>query len=670
MATDGSSTLSDSPSSLCPRRMLLVVGAVAVVVRLLYFLEHLGSLFFALPLLDQKYYDAFARALLSGQGVEQFAGFRPVLYPQFLAVHYWIGGDGGMVLAYLSQHALGVAMALMVAIFAWKLFGEVRAGLVAGIIFALAGPPLYFEGELLITTLMSFLFLLTVGLMVASCRWEGKKAVLGWLASGAMLSLAAQARPNVLVLLPVYLLVAGWIYWSSKEKRSFLPLVAFVGVLVVQSGFGMINARYTGKFQLLTSAGGINLYLGNNRNADGMIPRQGASVTYTGDYRDSVQVYAEQEYRRAMEDLGEVVSDDPSEVSSYWVKRTREDIGEAPGAWCWLMAKKTWLMFWNHEVANNKSYQFVSTQESTVLRVLPIRWWVLMGMLPFGVLCLWRKGVKIELLVLLSCLSLYAFGIVLFFVNSRFRIPLWPILAVFSGGGCCLLYDSIRTSEAKGINKYFLMFAAVGGLSFLNVFRVPGDDLSRDFFFRSVAAWESGRFEEAMQDAKIAARLDPSNMDIIFHLGNVAFSRDDFETALQLWQVVQESDPTEPRVYNNIGAVLEAQGRYGEALDSYLKAVEVAPGYAKSLQYAVMLELRAGRWEDAKGHLEAALELEGQTTENLILQGLLAISEGDTAKVAGFMEKAQEQNPGMVERMVEEYRQRIVIKDQLEEEQE
>ena len=68
--------------------------------------------------------------------------------------------DGGMIISLVVQHLLGIGMTLMVVWLAARLFKSTAAGIGSGLLFCLSGPPLYFEGELLITTLFSFLLLL------------------------------------------------------------------------------------------------------------------------------------------------------------------------------------------------------------------------------------------------------------------------------------------------------------------------------------------------------------------------------------------------------------------------------------------------------------------------------------------------------------------------------
>ena len=140
------------------RRILLWLGALGLVPRLAYLSEHAGSAFFNVPILDEKYYDAVARALAEGGPVAAInPGFRPLLYPLFLSLWHRLAPEWGTVLAIVVQHLLGVATGLLVAVIAMRLFRRPSAGVWAGGLYLLAGPPLFFEGELLITSLFTFL---------------------------------------------------------------------------------------------------------------------------------------------------------------------------------------------------------------------------------------------------------------------------------------------------------------------------------------------------------------------------------------------------------------------------------------------------------------------------------------------------------------------------------
>src|SRR5215471_12669301 len=75
-----------SPQSF--KKWLVLLALLGLVVRLGFFVEHARSPSFGVPTLDQTYYDTVARMLLAGEDLHALHGFRPLLYPLFLAVWY------------------------------------------------------------------------------------------------------------------------------------------------------------------------------------------------------------------------------------------------------------------------------------------------------------------------------------------------------------------------------------------------------------------------------------------------------------------------------------------------------------------------------------------------------------------------------------------------------
>ncbi|MEM6453935.1 MAG: hypothetical protein AAF772_02460 [Acidobacteriota bacterium] len=147
---------------LTPARAVLWTLAIAAIVRLVVIALRAPSPFLTVPVLDGAYYDAVARVLLAdpSQLAALDGGFRPLLYPALVALAYAVAGDPalGMALALIAQHALGALTAGVVAALAMRLDdGRPASGLAAGLLYAFAGPAVFFEGELLITTLFVFL---------------------------------------------------------------------------------------------------------------------------------------------------------------------------------------------------------------------------------------------------------------------------------------------------------------------------------------------------------------------------------------------------------------------------------------------------------------------------------------------------------------------------------
>ena len=119
---DTGSVLSRDISEIAFKKCLVGLCLLGLAIRLGFFLEHAPTPSFGVPTLDQKYYDTVARMLLAGEDLHELHGFRPLLYPVFLAVCYKLGGAWGIDLAIFVQHLMGIATGLIVAFLAAKLF--------------------------------------------------------------------------------------------------------------------------------------------------------------------------------------------------------------------------------------------------------------------------------------------------------------------------------------------------------------------------------------------------------------------------------------------------------------------------------------------------------------------------------------------------------------------
>ncbi|RMH23191.1 MAG: hypothetical protein D6696_01370 [Acidobacteria bacterium] len=635
-------------------RVVLWLALVASVLRLAYLTEHAGSAFFAVPILDEAYYDGAARAFLGGDPQLIAGGFRPLLYPLFLALCYRLGGAFDVLVALAAQHALGVLTVVLVALMAARLWRRPAAAAVAGGLYALAGPPLYFEGELLIVTLFTFLVALNAYLVLRAVG-GGALAWRWWLGAGLLTGVAAQARANALIFAAAYPLLGAVAERRRPRRAAALVALALAGVLAVQLAAAALAAPLTGRFQLLPSAGGVNLYLGNKRGADGMIPRQDRPVTYGEAYRDSVEVFAEEDYRAALAAAGITppATVDPAAVSRYWLGRTWAEIRADPGAWLALLGRKVGYLASAVEIPNNKSFGFVAAHESRLLRLLPVRWWLLFALAPLGAVAAWQAGRRPQLWALTAIAGLHAAGVVAFFVNSRYRLPLWPLLAVLAAGGVTWLAAALRRRRWRQLLVGLAAAAVVAASSLL--LAPPPAGWARDYYFRSLANLTKGRLEAALADVEASLALDSTDGAAFLQLGNVLRARGDLEAAVAAYRAAAARLPGEPRIENNLGVALEELGRTAEAYRHYLRAIDVEPSYAPPWVNAALLELRAGLTARAEDRIARAESLGFESPSSIVARALLARARGDEAGFEALLAPLRENDEETVARLLEEH---------------
>lgn len=631
------------------KRCLLFLFLIGLIVRAGYLVEHAQSPSFGVLTLDQKYYDGAARALLAGGDLRQLRGLRPLLYPMFLAVIYKVGGAHGIDCAIVVQHFLGVLTGLLVAVLGARLFRNRLAGLLGGLLYLHAALPLAFEGELLIEPMYVFLICLGLLVLLHAAEAERVRAPLWWLLAGALMALTAQARANILAFLLVFPLLAAWRWWQARLSIAWPPLLGLVGALAMAVPWGFVNKTQSGHFQMIPSAGGVNLYLGNKRGADGMTPEQGRRVTYGEGYQDSVEVWAREEYESAMRSAGRVPEDNPMAVSKYWTARALAEIKADPGAWLRLMARKSWLMLWNKEVPNNKAFAF-QQEEFLWLRLLPVRWVVLLMLAPAGIWAASKWGNRDALFILLAYAVIYSAGNVAFFVCDRYRYPVWPLLAVIGGGGLLAILDTIHR---KAWGPAFVLLAGVAAalaLSLPNWFDAKLPSFARDYLFRSIAWYEKGHFPEALRDIDHSLELDPNEVTALQQRGNVLLALERYDDARRDYERTLKLDSDDAAIWNDYGVALEGTGRTNDAAQAFGRAIACHPPSVSAFLGLTMLQIKAARFTEADRTLDELARVEqGPDAIALALRSVVEQKQGNAAQAGELEKQAQALDPAAAE---------------------
>ncbi len=615
------------------RRCLLGMCLLGLIIRTAFCIEHAHDPSFGYPTLDQRYYDMVARMLLNGKDLHELHGFRPLLYPIFLAGIYNLGGAWGVELAIFIQHFMGVATGLLVVLLGLQLTGHRLGACLGGMLYLLAPIPLYFEGELLIASSYTFLIVLAlpVHLWAATCRRPLRAALL-WFLGGCMIGLAAQARANIVIFLAIYPVHTLWKICRTRHLSSgLLPLLGIAGTLAMALPWASFNMCQSDHFHLLPNQGGVVLYVGNKRNADGIIPRQDVPVVYGANYQDSIELWARLEYEAAMRRKGLTPDTDPMAVSSYWTARALDEIEAAPAAWVRLMLKKCWLALWNEEVPNNKSFAFLR-ERSIWLRVLPVRWVVLLVLTPLGIwACRNRNPDALGILVLYG--FFYMGANIVFLICDRYRYPVYPAMAALAGHGAVYLAHVLATRRYREALILILIVAALACISLCNLFGASLPSYSRDYLFRSLACADRGLFDEALDDIDSSLALDPLDFNAHHHRGDILLQLDRREEALSAYSHALKLSPSNAHIWNNLGVALDRMQRQGEAEQAFRKAMACEPSSRNAFLSLTMLMIRTARHEQA---VQVLRQCNSRFPEpdhvTLILESVLARHYGHTAR--------------------------------------
>jgi tetratricopeptide (TPR) repeat protein len=406
--------------------VLPAVLVVAAVFRLAHVMALSTTPFFDHLSLDCLVYDEWGQRIAAGDWMGSRVFYQDPLYPYFLGVLYSIFGRNLMLL-YLIQVAFGVGTCWLTALLGRRVFGK-AAGNLAGIMAALFAPAIFYEVQVEKTFLS--VFLVAAFLVLALDR--RLKARVG---AGAVLALACLTRANLIVFIPLGIALllferkrgddATFDFlrvpedWGLRQAGAFLA-----GAALVLAPVAWRNHHVEGQWVLTTSQAGQNFYIGNNPG------------NTTGSYNVPASIrpdprFEETDFRAAAEKAeGRKLT--PSEVSDYWSHEAWKHIAADP-TFAQMMFLRKFLLFWNdYEVPDNLNI-YLLERWSWVLR-LP-----LLGIGAIASLALLGAAASMarnrDARVLAGFVAVYCATVVAFYVFSRYRIQVVPVLMVLGAQG-------------------------------------------------------------------------------------------------------------------------------------------------------------------------------------------------------------------------------------------
>lgn len=434
-------------------RYALLVFILALAYRSFYLFEASGRPDFNLFYMDQEFNLEWAKSLASGKWHAPFdqlrdqAYFRAPLYSHLLAGVIILFGEGTLI-PRIFQIVLGsVSCALAYAVAA-RCYGQ-RIGMVTGLICALYWVFAYFDSEFLLPVLLVFLILL--GLLLLFMAVERGSVFLAAIA-GLMLGLFSITRPNILAFFP-FVIVWGSIAvrdYGRGRATMFAALLA-IGCLLPPAAATLRNHVVADDFVVVASQGGVNFYIGNNPESNGMqaiVP--GTRGTWWGGFEDT-RAIAEDEAGRPLK---------PSEISNFWYRQAFAYIADQPADWLRLLSVKTLALIGDAEPPNNEPYE-ARRNDFMSLRV-PLSFGVLFGLflvsLPFQIRSSQHKGNRGRrserlgrrfVWLILMFVLVYAATFVAFFVNGRYRVPLVPFVAMGAAFAIVTLINHLNAGRLK-----------------------------------------------------------------------------------------------------------------------------------------------------------------------------------------------------------------------------
>ncbi len=656
-----------------PSRRLLLLGIVflvALAIRAAYVVDLSRIPMFGHYTMDAGYHHEWALSIRDGNAEAQ-PFFRAPLYPYFLALVYGVLGTSPWVILML-QALLGAATCVLAAWLAAAVFGRGPA-LLTGLLLAAYWPLIYYSGELLVETLAVFLYL--CGLAVLARSPARRRRHRTWFVAGVFVGLGIICRPSLMIFVPVPLL--GLLVEKRRPplRTAVRPALLFLAAIVICiAPVTAHNVIVGDDWVLIGWYDGINFYIGNNPQSDGataIAPDTRAS--WWGGHYDAYET-AERAAGRSLK---------PSEFSRYWQSEALRFLFGSPGEAAKLYLLKIRILFSAIERSNNLPLEFFRRQSP----FLSLPWFGYGLLLPLAAYGAWRERRRWRRLhVLYGFLLTYAAGMVAFFVNARFRLPLTPVMGAFAGAGLAHLLWLVRRPKARAaagavavLGGAVLLSQLPSGARATRLHEAQGHTivgnahLERGEATEALAAFRraadalpnmpgalagQGAALLALGDTLGAARAYeeevrryPNDSRSVYSLGRIAAARGDTTLAIQRYQEALRLRPI-PRdasdILYNLGNIYLRRLDFPAARSAYEAAISSYPSNAQAHNNLGMLHIRLRNLEEAETAFRRAIEIAPDYAGAYVNLGLVAILNQDRRGARAAFERALEIDPTLL----------------------
>lgn len=597
------------------RHYPLIVFLIALLVRLIYLVSSSGNPAFFDPVVDSNTYLDLARKVASGNAAGTSLFWQPVFYPVFLAAVFRFFGES-IWLIKIMQAVIGACSCLLIFQAARRVFSA-RTALASGLMMALYGPLIFYESELLGEGWAVFWSACMIYLFA---RAQEEDHPLYFMALGFCGGLGTLTRPPLLI---VFVFGCAGFAWALSRRMEFRQALIRLGLALICFAIVLhqparICREQTGRYLLLPSSSGINLYIGNNK-----------------DWQRTVAARPGYEWRRIYMMPRSAGVTNAWEESSYYQKLVHDYVKAEPGLFLKGLAAKTVRFFNSRELPRNIDI-YLFRKWSPVLSVLVWKagpfgfpFGLLLPLTVLGLVLHWRRIPP----AVWAFVLLYPAVIILYFVSGRYRILLIPALMIPAGSGLVHWVNLIAAGNRRRTAGLAAGFAVLMLLTSLPA-RFPEEQVNFEAeLYRSLGfqLHERQASAEAIPFYEKSLELEPDLVTALNDMSNALTALGRPREALAFQQKAVAVNPLEAGLHHNLGLLYLDEGRYPEAEAAFREALALETGIPNRNFYLALSLMGRQRWEEASEFCAKELEInpEHKLARELYEEITKSVASGD-----------------------------------------
>lgn len=427
------------------KKTLLVLFSVAALVRVGYAIVLARHEELRLPLLDAEYYLQWAQDIVTRGFLGDRVFFTEPFYAYLLALILKLVGSAWLQMVALGfQFLLGTFFPVLLYFVGRTLLSR-PIGVVAGLLAALYGPFVFYDGLLLKTSLEVY----SLPLFLLLCWYTLEKPrPRAFFFLGLLLGAIALVKGNAMAFAPVTVFLIFFFFKTLPwQTRSLFSGLFLAGVLTCIAPITIRNYVVGHDIVPTNYSVGLVVYQGNWWDGDGSTALVPTFLRPHPKYEETDAVGMAEAY------AGHTLQ--PSEVSSFWIGKAGQEILAAPGHFLATVWHKVLLILNYREYSDNYSYAFYRSY-APFLWVFP-GFFLMVILGGAGLFLLFRRSFREMLvgvdeqyrferarLMLALFFTSYVGVLLMTTINSRYRMPLVPFLMLFAASLIVFCYSSFR----------------------------------------------------------------------------------------------------------------------------------------------------------------------------------------------------------------------------------